>query len=108
MKRNIIKMLTLQTTGQFRKDEKLARKRGLDISLLKSVIQTLLEEKPLDPKHKDHPLVGNYAGFREYHILPNWLLIYTVDKGKLILTASRTGTHTDFLDKKRRQKKPNN
>jgi len=56
-------MLTLHTTGQFRKDEKLARKRGLDISLLKSVIQTLLKEKPLDPKHKDHPLVGNYAGF---------------------------------------------
>jgi len=92
-------------TGQFRKDEKLARKRGLDISLLKSVIQTLLEGKPLDPKHRDHALVGNYAGFRECHILPNWLLIYTVDKGRLVLTASRTGTHTDLLDKKRRQKK---
>ena len=98
-------MLTLQTTGQFRKDEKLARRRGLNISLLKSVIQTLLEEKPLDPKHKDHQLVGNYTGFRECHIIPNWLLIYTVDKGRLILTASRTGTHTDLFDKKRRQKK---
>ncbi|MDR0322032.1 MAG: type II toxin-antitoxin system YafQ family toxin [Treponema sp.] len=94
-------MLTLHTTGQFRKDEKLARKRGLNISLLKSVIQTLLEEKPLAPKYKDHPLVGNYAGFRECHILPNWLLIYTVDKGRLILTASRTGTHTELFDKKR-------
>jgi mRNA interferase YafQ len=49
-------MLILHTTGQFRKDEKLARKRGMDISLLKSVIQILLEEKPLDPKYKDHPL----------------------------------------------------
>ena len=68
------------------------------------MIQTLLEEKPLDPKHEDHPLVGNYAGFRECHILPNWLLIYTIDKGQLILTASRTGTHTDLLDKKRRHK----
>jgi len=97
-------MLTLHTTGQFRRDEKLARKRGLDISLLKSVIQTLLKGKPLDPKYKDHPLVGNYAGFRECHILPDWLLIYTVDKGKLILTASRTGTHTDLFDKKKRQK----
>jgi mRNA interferase YafQ len=57
-------VLILHTTGQFRKDEKLARKRGLDISLLKSVIQTLLEEKPLEPKHKDHALVGNYTGFR--------------------------------------------
>jgi len=97
-------MLTLHTTGQFRKDEKLARKRGFDISLLKSVIQNLLEEKPLNQKHKDHPLVGNYTGFRECHILPNWLLIYTVDKGRLILTASRTGTHTELFDKKRRQK----
>jgi mRNA interferase YafQ len=98
-------MLTLHTTNQFRKDEKLARKRGLNVALLKSVIQTLLEEKPLDPKHKDHPLIGNYIGFRECHILPDWLLIYTVDKGRLILTASRTGTHTDLLDKKKRQKK---
>ena len=101
-------MLTLHTTGQFRKDEKLARKRGLDISLLRSVIQILLEEKPLDLKHKDHPLVGYYIGFRECHIQPDWLLIYTVDKGKLILTASRTGTHTDLFDKKRKgKKKPN-
>jgi mRNA interferase YafQ len=98
-------VLTLHTTGQFRKDEKLARKRGLDISLLKSIIQTLLEGKSLDPKHKDHPLVGNYAGFRECHILSDWLLIYTIDKGRLILTASRTGTHSDLFDKKRRQKK---
>jgi len=97
-------MLTLHTTGQFRKDEKLARKRGLDISLLKSVIQTLLEEKTLDTKHKDHPLVGNYAGFRECHILPNWLLIYTVNKGRLILTVSRTGTHTELFEKKRQHK----
>ena len=95
-------MLTLHTTGQFRKDEKLIRKRGFDISLLKAVIQALVEERPLDPKHKDHPLVGNYTGFRECHILPNWLLIYTVDKGRLILTASRTGTHTDLFDKKKR------
>ena len=96
-------MLKLHTTNQFRKDEKLARKRGLNVALLKSVIQTLLEEKHLAPKHKDHPLVGNYIGFRECHILPNWLLIYTVDKGRLILTASRTGTHTDIFDKKTRQ-----
>ncbi|MCL2411132.1 MAG: type II toxin-antitoxin system YafQ family toxin [Treponema sp.] len=98
-------MLTLHTTGQFRKDEKLARKRGLDISLLRSVIQTLLEEKPLDPKYKDHPLVGNYIGFRECHILPNWLLIYIIDKGQLVLTASRTGTHSDLFDTKKRYKK---
>jgi mRNA interferase YafQ len=98
-------VLTLRTTGQFRRDEKLARKRGLDISLLKSLIQTLLEEKPLEPKYKDHPLVGNYTGFRECHISPDWLLIYTVDKGQLILTASPTGTHTELFDKKKKKKK---
>jgi len=98
-------MLTLHTTNQFRKDEKLARKRGLNVALLKSVIQTLLEEKSLAQKHKDHPLVENYIGFRECHILPNWLLIYAVDKGRLILTTSRTGTHTDLFDKKKRQRK---
>jgi mRNA interferase YafQ len=96
-------MLTLHATGQFRKDEKLARKRGLNISLLKAVIQTLLEEKPLAPKHEDHPLVGNYAGFRECHIQPNWLLIYAVDKERLILTASRTGTHADLFGKRIRK-----
>ena len=91
-------MLTLHTTGQFRKDVKLARKRGLDTSLLRSVIQTLLEERPLAPKYRDHPLAGNYTGFRECHVQPDWLLIYIIDKGRLVLTASRTGTHSDLFD----------
>jgi mRNA interferase YafQ len=78
---------------------KLAIKRGLDITLLDMVIQTLLEEKPLDPKYKDHPLIGNYAGFRECHILGDWLLVYIIDKKQLILTASRTGTHSDLFGK---------
>jgi mRNA interferase YafQ len=91
-------MLTLKTTARFRKDYKQAKKRGLDIALLQSVIDTLLAEKTLDPKHRDHALTGDYAGFRECHILPDWLLIYHVDHEILILTASRTGTHTDLFD----------
>ena len=51
-----------------------------------------MKEKLLAPKHKDHTLTGNYAGFRECHITLDWLLIYAVDKGNLILTATRTGT----------------
>jgi mRNA interferase YafQ len=90
-------MLTLKTTTRYRKDYKLAIRRGLDIILLDEVVQTLLEEKPLDPKHRDHPLIGDYAGFRECHILGDWLLVYAVDKGRLILTASRTGTHSDIF-----------
>jgi mRNA interferase YafQ len=91
-------MLTLKTTSRFRKDYKLAQKRGLDLSLLGTVIDTLLAEKPLDPKYKDHSLTGDYSGFRECHILPDWLLIYSIHQELLILTASRTGTHSDLFD----------
>ena len=91
-------MLTLKTTAQFRRDYKLAKKRGLDLGLLETVIDTLLAERPLDKRYKDHPLSGLYAGFRECHIQPDWLLIYTVDRGQLILVAARTGTHSDLFD----------
>ncbi|MCI9227313.1 MAG: type II toxin-antitoxin system YafQ family toxin [Dorea sp.] len=92
-------MLELVTTGQFRKDYKRVKKRGYDISLLEEVIDLLLNNQPLDERYKDHGLVGNYEGFRECHILSDWLLIYAVDKEQLILTASRTGTHSDLFTK---------
>lgn len=76
-----------------------SKKRGYDMSLLESVIDTLLEEKPLDKRYKNHSLTGNYAGFKECHILPDWLFVYAIDHGKLILTASRTGTHADLFRK---------
>lgn len=90
-------MLDLVTTSQFRKDLKRIRKRGYDLSKLDDVINTLLQEKPLNEKHYDHALTGNYINFRECHIEPDWLLIYAVDKGKLILTVARTGTHSDLF-----------
>ena len=90
--------LELKKTGKFKKDLKLAIKRGLPINLLDEVIQTLREQKPLPQKNFDHKLTGNYAGFRECHVQPDWLLIYAIDGGKLILTASRTGTHSDLLE----------
>ena len=65
--------------------------------LLDEVLQTLIEEKQLDAKHRDHALTGNYAGLRECHIKPDWLLIYAVDKGNLILTATRTSSHSDLI-----------
>lgn len=92
-------MLNLVTTGQFRKDYKRVKKRGYNMKLLESVIDMLLAENILEDRYRDHALVGNYVGFRECHILPDWLLIYTVDKGNLILTASRTGTHADLFGK---------
>ena len=66
-------MLTLKTTIQFRKDYKTAKKRGYNMELLENVIQTLIEQKPLEEKHHDHPLTGKYIGFRECHIQPDWL-----------------------------------
>ena len=87
----------LETTARYRKDIKRVRKQGLDLSLLDAVIQTLLDGKPLDPKYKDHALIGNYLGFRECHIKPDWLFIYAIDKGKLILTATRTGSHSELF-----------
>lgn len=90
-------MLDLVMTNQFKKDLKRVRKRGKDLALLKDVIQTLREEKTLQEKYRDHPLTGNYTGFRECHIQQDWLLVYMVSKEELILTASRTGSHSDLF-----------
>ncbi|WP_315306390.1 type II toxin-antitoxin system YafQ family toxin [Selenomonas noxia] len=90
-------MLDLVTTTQFRKDLKKLRKRGADMQKLDDVLQMLCVEKQLPERYRDHALVGDYIGFRECHIMPDWLLVYAIDKGKLILTASRTGSHNDLF-----------
>jgi len=90
-------LLELKKTTQFRKDLKRVVKRRLNVDLLDEIILTLRERKSLDPKYRDHALTGDFAGFRECHIQPDWLLIYMVDDKKLILTASRTGTHSDLF-----------
>ena len=90
-------MLDLVTTAQFRKDLKRIRKRGYDLSKLDCILQKLRAEEPLPEQNRDHDLIGDYKGFRECHIEPDWLLVYAVDKEKIILTASRTGTHSDLF-----------
>ena len=90
-------MLDLIMTGQFKRDLKRIQKRGLELELLKNVIRLLLEEQTLDEKYRDHALTGNYRGFRECHIQPDWLLIYAIDHNELILTASRTGSHSELF-----------
>ena len=90
-------MLDLVTTAQFRKDLKRIRKRGYDLSKLDDILQSLQREELLPVKHHDHALTGDYIGFRECHVEPDWLLVYAIDKGQLILTASRTGTHSDLF-----------
>ena len=87
-------MLNPKEKTQFKKDLKTAIKRGKDLSTLKYVVIELVNERPLDPIYKDHPLVGNYKGDRECHIEPDWLLIYTVIGSDLILV--RMGTHSDL------------
>ena len=91
-------MLKLSVTTQFKKDFKRCKKRGYDLKLLKVVLDKLIAEEPLDAKYKDHSLYGNYVGFRECHILADWLLIYKIDEDRIILTASRTGTHSDLFN----------
>ena len=90
-------MLTLITTTQLKKDLKQIRKRGLDLNSLKFVLDTLQKQEALPLKYRDHALVGNYRGFRECHIESDWLLIYTISNEKLILTAARTGSHSDLF-----------
>ena len=74
------------------------KSQGKNMALLEEVIDTLLQEKTLDAKYRDHPLSGNYIGFRECHVLSDWLLIYAINRDQLLLTASRTGTHSDLFD----------
>lgn len=84
-------------TGRFKKDLKIARKRGYDLSLLGFVVDTLAAGKELPEKYKDHSLTGNYVGCRECHITPDWLLIYEVFEGELFLYLTRTETHSDLF-----------
>ena len=90
--------LTLVPTKQFKKDVKRIKKRGYDLSELETVLDKLASMQPLDERNRDHSLSGNYSGFRECHIRPDWLLVYAISEEKLILTASRTGTHSDLFD----------
>ena len=83
---------TVKPTTQFKKDYKLAIKRGLKISLLKDVIAALAMGESLPDKNRDHALGGNWVGHRKCHIQPDWLLIYRIEDDVLVLTLARTGT----------------
>ena len=87
----------VKPSNQFKKDLKLAAKRGYKIELLTDVIKKLANGEVLEPKYKDHQLSGNFGFYRECHIQPDWLLIYEIDGEQLILLLSRTGTHSDLF-----------
>lgn len=88
-------MLNIRYSTRFKKDFKTCVKRGYKISLLQQAIDTLRIPAPLPPKNKDHNLSGNYSGYRECHIEPDWLLIYKQTDDELKL--DRTGTHADLF-----------
>jgi len=90
-------VLKIEFTARMKKDVRLMIKRGKDERKLLEILALLAAEKKLPQKCKDHQLSGNYAGHRECHIEPDWLLVYRVDKNKLILVATATGTHADLF-----------
>lgn len=86
-------------TSRFKAGVKLARKRGLDVSLLEDVIEKLRLDQPLEARHHNHELSGNFKGVWECHIQPDWLLLYLKDNGVLVLTLVDTGSHSDIFKK---------
>ena len=90
---------TVKPTTQFKKDFKMAMKRGLKIELLEEVIAALAMGETLPHRHKDHALTGNWVGHRECHVLPDWLLLYRIEDEVLVLILTRTGTHSDLFGK---------
>lgn len=90
---------TVKFTSQFKKDLKLAKKRGKNIDLLFDIIELLAMDKSLDKKHRDHYLIGSFKNCRECHIEPDWLLIYEIIDDVLVLILNRVGSHSDLFKK---------
>ena len=90
-------MRKIVTSSIFRKDVERAKKRHLNIQLLKEVINKLANDEKLDPVYRDYALKGKFKGMRECHIKPDWLLIYSIEGNELELFLFRTGTHSDFF-----------
>lgn len=86
-------------TNQFKKDQKRAIRRKKNIELLDDIIRKLSKNEALPEKNKDHALSGNWSGYRECHIQPDWLLVYYIENDILVLTLVRTGTHSDLFGK---------
>ncbi|MDD4059354.1 MAG: type II toxin-antitoxin system YafQ family toxin [Kiritimatiellae bacterium] len=82
---------------RFKKDVLLAMKRGKDMGKLATVVELLCTGDPLPERYRDHPLSGRYAGFRDCHIEPDWVLLYRIEKNQLQLILVRMGTHSDLF-----------
>ena len=90
-------MLTQRRTKQFTRDIRRMESRGKDLSKLKTVIDIICDGQPLPEQYRDHSLRGDWEGYRECHIDPDWLLVYKIEEKKLILVLTRTGSHADIF-----------
>jgi len=84
-------------TKRFKKDLEIAKKRGKDLSKLFTIVEKLANGEELEVKYRDHTLSGDYDGYRECHIEPDWLLVYAIYDDCLVLALARTGTHSDLF-----------
>ncbi len=91
-------MLSIRYHNSFKKDYKRIVKRGYNIRGLEILLETLVTNKPLPVRYKDHSLIGNYKNYRECHITPDWLLVYQKkNESELVLHLLRTGTQSDLF-----------
>lgn len=90
-------MLTIKYQSAFKRDYKRIKKRGYDTRLLEKAIEILAAGQTLPLEYRDHPLSGDYIGCRECHLAPDWLLVYEIIEGELLLYLTRTGTHSDLF-----------
>ncbi|MBO7485955.1 MAG: type II toxin-antitoxin system YafQ family toxin [Spirochaetaceae bacterium] len=90
-------MLNLRFTNQFKKDFKLAQKRGYDLSEFETLVNKLRSGEPLDPKYKDHSLSNNWKNHRDFHLHPDLVVIYCIKETEIILEMVRMGSHADLF-----------
>ena len=91
-------MLNIRYGNRFKKEfRKVLGREGHTAEKFTAVLEYLVNEKPLPTEYRDHKLVGKYIGYRECHIMPDWLLIYRIEKEVLTLVLSRTGSHSDLF-----------
>lgn len=90
-------MLEIVYTNKMKRDVKLMKKRGKDITKLVTALSLLASGEPMPPQYRDHPLSGDLKDFRECHIEGDWLLLYQIFVDRLVLSASGTGTHSDLF-----------
>ena len=89
-------MYDIKRTTSFKKDLKRLIKQGKDLGLLENVVDELAAGNTLSSKYLDHAMIGNWKGFRNCHIAPDWVLLYKIEKTLLVLVLTRTGSHAEL------------